>query len=53
MDSDYFVNEVENASMYGYRGLRRLMDLISDACRNPKPMRDLVQVKGWECECGE
>lgn len=53
MDSDYFVNEVENAGMYGYRGLRRLMDLISDACRNPKPMRDLVQVKGWECECGE
>lgn len=31
MDSDYFVNEVENAGMYGYRGLRRLMDLISDA----------------------
>ena len=53
MDSDYFVNEVENAGMYGYRGLRRLMDLISDACRSPKPMRDLVQVKGWECECGE
>lgn len=53
MDSDYFVNEVENAGMYGYRGLRRLMDLISDAFRNPKPMRDLVQVKGWECECGE
>lgn len=49
MDSDYFVNEVENAGMYGYLGIQRLMDLMLDAFRNPKPMKDLVQIKGWEC----
>lgn len=50
-DSDYFVNEVESAGMYGYRGTRRLLSLIRDAAENPKPMKDLVQIKGWECEC--
>lgn len=53
MDSDYFVNEVENAGMYGYLGIQRLMDLMLDAFRNPKPMKDLVQIKGWECGCCE
>lgn len=53
MDSDYFVNEVENAGMYGYLGIQRLMDLMLDAYRNRKPMKDLVQVKGWECGCCE
>lgn len=53
MDSDYFVNEVEHAGMYGYRGIRRLMNLLMEACREPKPMKELVQVKGWECGCCE
>ncbi len=53
MDSDYFVNEVEHAGMYGYRGLRRLMNLLMEACREAKPMKELVQVKGWECGCCE
>lgn len=53
MNSDYFVNEVENAGMYGYRGIQRLMDLMRDAFRNPKPMKELVQIKGWECGCCE
>ena len=51
MNSDYFVNVVEHAGMYGYRGIRRLMDLMTDAYRNEKPMKELVQIKGWECNC--
>ena len=50
-DTDYFVNIVENDGMYGYRGIRRLMELIRDAAEHKKPMRELVQVKGWGCSC--
>lgn len=52
MDSDYFVNEVENEGMYGYRGIRRMMALLRDAAAHPKPMKELVQIKGWGCGCG-
>lgn len=51
MNSDNFVNVVEHAGMYGYRGIRRLIDLMTDAYRNEKPMKELVQIKGWECNC--
>lgn len=50
-DTDYFVNIVENEGMYGYRGIIRLMSLLADAAEHPKPMRDLVQIKGWGCSC--
>ena len=50
-DSDHFVNLVENAGLYGYRGIKELMRLIREAYREPKPMKDLVQVKGWGCSC--
>ena len=51
-NTDYFVNIVENEGMYGYRGIRRLMQLIREADAEAKPMRQLVQVKGWGCSCG-
>ena len=51
-DSDYFVNIVENDGMYGYRGIRRLMELMREADREKKPMCELVQIKGWGCSCG-
>ena len=50
-DTDYFVNIVENDGMYGYRGIIRLMELLAEAADQPKPMRDLVQIKGWGCSC--
>lgn len=50
-DTDYFVNIVENDGMYGYRGIIRLMELIREADALKKPMRDLVQIKGWGCSC--
>ena len=52
LDTDHFVNLIENEGLYGYRGVRRLMDLMAEAFREAKPMRELVQVKGWGCSCG-
>ncbi|MBQ9032906.1 MAG: nitrogenase [Parasporobacterium sp.] len=51
-DTDYFVNIVENDGMYGYRGIRRLMELLKEAALSRKPMKELVQIKGWGCSCG-
>ncbi len=49
-DTDHFVNIVENAGLYGYRGICRLMALMREAAEQAKPMRDLVQIKGG-CTC--
>ena len=51
LNTDYFVNIVENDGMYGYRGIRRLMRLLSEKKKKKKPMRELVQIKGWGCSC--
>ncbi|MCR4600709.1 MAG: nitrogenase [Clostridia bacterium] len=51
LDSDYFVNMVENDGLYGYSGTRRLMEMIREAYEEPKPMKELVQVKGLGCCC--
>jgi len=51
-DTDYFVNIVENDGMYGYLGIRRLMELLREAAQETKPMKKLVQIKGWGCSCG-
>jgi len=51
-NTNHFVNIIENEGMYGYRGIRRLMELIREAYLQEKPMRELVQIKGWGC-CGE
>ena len=50
-DTDHFVNIIENDGMYGYHGIRRLMALMTEAHAAPKPMRELVQIKGWGCGC--
>ena len=51
-DTNHFVNIIEGEGMYGYRGIRRLMELIREAYAVEKPMRELVQIKGWGCSCG-
>ena len=50
-DTNHFVNLIESGGLYGYRGLRRLMELLAEAYSAEKPMRELVQVKGWGCSC--
>ncbi|MBQ7536344.1 MAG: nitrogenase [Stomatobaculum sp.] len=51
-DTNYFVDLVNNDGMYGYRGIVRLMELLTEACREKKDMRRLIQIKGWGCSCG-
>lgn len=48
--SPYFVNMIMSAGMYGYQGIRHLMELMREAYRQPKDIASLVQHKGWECE---
>ena len=43
---------VDYDGMYGYLGIRRLMGLIREAAMETKPMKQLVQIKGWGCSCG-
>ena len=51
-DTNYFVNLVDYDGMYGYRGLIRLMELLTEAAQEEKDMRSLIQIKGWGCSCG-
>lgn len=46
-NTDYFVNMTENAGLYGYRGIRELFRRMEEAADAKKPMRELVQQKGW------
>ncbi len=50
-DTDYFVNIIESEDMYGYAGIRRMMERMIRACEKPQNMRDLIQIKGWGCQC--
>lgn len=45
-DTPYFVNWIENDGNWGYDGLRRLASAMTEAWRQPKDTRDLVQRKG-------
>ncbi len=49
-DTKYFVDLVDNAGMYGYRGIMKLMSLISEASETEKDMKRLVSHKGWGCK---
>ena len=50
-DSNHFVNVIENEAMYGYRGILALMEHVEHAYKEEKPMKELVQIKGWGCNC--
>ena len=51
-DTNHFVNVVESGDMYGYRGIRRMMELLKEAYLEEKDMRKLVQIKGWGWHSG-
>lgn len=48
-DTNYFVNMTENAGIYGYAGIRRMCELVREAASEPKDMKSLIQMKGWNC----
>ena len=48
--SPYFVNVVEGAGWYGFDGIRKMAELMIQACEEEKEVEDLVVRKGWGCE---
>lgn len=50
----HFVNLVENGGLYGFRGIRRLAEMIEDAARHAKDPGKLIQIKALGCteNCG-
>lgn len=49
--SNNFVNIVEGGGMYGFDGICRMAQLMTDAMNNEKDMKSLIQIKGLGCEC--
>lgn len=45
----HFVNLVENGGLYGFRGMRRLAELIEDAAKLEKDPGRLIQIKALGC----
>jgi hypothetical protein len=43
------VNLVENGGLYGFRGIRRLAELIEDAAKLEKNPGKLIQIKALGC----
>lgn len=49
--SPNFVNIVEGGGLYGFNGIIRLTELISEAFNEEKDTKKLIQIKGWGCGC--
>ena len=45
----HFVNLVENGGLYGFRGIRRLAELIEDAAKHEKDPGKFIQIKALGC----
>lgn len=50
-ETEYFVDIIFTAGMFGYKGIQHLCDLILDAYQNPKDTKEVVSKKGWCCSC--
>lgn len=48
-NTEYFVDVIETAGMYGYLGMQHLFDLMAEAYQKPKDLPSLIQHKGWGC----
>lgn len=46
----HFVNLVEGAGLYGFDGIRRTAELMTEAWEQEKDPEDLIIRKGWGCE---
>ena len=49
MNTNHFVNVVEGGGMLGYQAILRTLELMEEAFREEKEMRELIQVKGMGC----
>ena len=48
--TDRFVNFVVNGGYYGFAGVQKIAELMTDAFRNPKDRRPLLRHKGFGCD---
>ncbi len=48
--TDYFVNLISGGGLYGYKGIEKLADLMTDACKKPKNRKEVLKLKGHTCE---
>ena len=46
----HFVNLVEGAGLYGFDGIRKVAELMTEAWQEEKDPEDLIIRKGWGCE---
>ena len=46
----HFVDIVENGGLYGYQAVTKLCELMEDAFRNEKDIRERISKKAWGCE---
>ena len=46
----HFVNLVEGAGLYGFDGICRTAELMTEAWQEEKDPEDLIIRKGWGCE---
>ena len=49
-DSRNFVNMVQGGGLWGFDGIRRTMELMTEAFLEEKDPEDLIVRKGWGCE---
>lgn len=50
LNTDNFVNMIENDGDWGFDAACNLMENICDAFKNKKDMRSIVQIKAWGCK---
>ena len=48
--TEHFVNVVQGGGMFGFAGIRRMMQYIEEAYKETKDPKDLIIRKGWGCE---
>ena len=49
-NTNYFIDIIHGADMYGYRAIEKWLDLLEEAYDTEKDMKTLIQHKGWRCE---
>ena len=45
----HFVDMAENGGLRDFRGIRTLLEWMTDACRTEKEARESINLKGWGC----
>ena len=49
LNTNHFVNVVEGGGMLGYQAVLKTLELMQEAHREEKDMRNLIQIKGMGC----